>query len=422
MVKVTSLLALSATIAVAFGHIPAFGKRHAHGSKHPNGRHGHGHHMLEKRAATAPEPQGCSSTYTPVAAGAWPVLDCIPFIQDPQVQTWLKLVDMTKVPVYPLSNNGLCPTDLTTIPKDQCWWTCQKCDAPADIVTCPKQNTWGLTFDDGPSPDSPRLYDALLAHNQKATLFIVGSRAVSYPETLKRAYNEGHQIAIHTWSHPSMTSLSNEQVVAELRWTEKAIFSIIGVTPLWWRPPFGDVDNRVRAIATQLGYKTSIWTQDFDTNDWNIPAGTATPQSVIDTFKSWLVKIPTMATGFIVLEHDLFPQEVDVSVNGVLPLAFADKSLVMEPIAKCIGDGKPYKEGAGTFVLGGTPAPAGASSAAGGSGSTGTSTTVSGSAGAAAPTSPTVKTSGVSERLTGAGYQPVVAVGSTLAMVLFGTF
>ncbi|KAF9335933.1 chitin deacetylase [Podila minutissima] len=345
MVKVTSLLALSATIAVAFGHIPVFGKRHAHGSKHPHGRRGHVHYMLEKRAATAPEPQGCSSTYTPVAAGAWPVLDCILFIQDPQVQTWLKLVDMTKIPVYPLSNNGLCPTDLTTIPR---------------------------TSAGGPARRS---------------------RAVSYPESLRRAYNEGHQIAIHTWSHHSMTSLSNEQVVAELRWTEKAIFSIIGVTPLWWRPPFGDVDNRVRAIATQLGYKTSIWTQDFDTND-----------------------IPTMATGFIVLKHDLFPQEVAVSVNGVLPLAFADKSLVMEPIAKCIGDGKPYKEGAGTFVLGGAPAPAGDN------GSTGASTTVSGPARAAAPTSPTVKTSGVSERLTGAGYQSVVVVGSTLAMVLVGTF
>jgi len=376
--------------------------------------------MLEKRATTAPEPTGCSATYAPVAAGAWPVLDCIPFTQDPQVQTWLKLVDMTKVPVFPLSNNGVCPTDLTTIPAAQCWWTCQKCDAPADVVACPKTNTWGLTFDDGPSPDSPRLYDALLAHNQKATLFIVGSRAVSYPETLKRAYNEGHQIAVHTWSHPSMTSLSNEQVVAELKWTEKAIQSVIGVTPLYWRPPFGDVDNRVRAIATQLGYKTSIWTQDFDTNDWNIPAGTATAQSVIDTFKSWLVKIPTMATGFIVLEHDLFPQEVDVSVNGVLPLAFADKTLVMEPIAKCIGDGKPYKEGAGTFVLGGAAAPAVSGSSA--SAGAGASATVSGSAGAAAPTGPTVKASGVSERLTGSGYQSVVVVGSTLAMVLVGAF
>src|SRR5690554_4112907 len=102
---------------------------------------------------------------------------------------------------------------------------------------------------DGPSPDSPRLYDNLLAHNQTATLFIVGSRAISFPETLKRAYNEGHQIAIHTWSHPAMTSMSNEQIVAELKWTEKAIFDVIGVTPLYWRPPFGDVDNRVRDIA-----------------------------------------------------------------------------------------------------------------------------------------------------------------------------
>ena len=120
---------------------------------------------------------------------------------------------------------------------------------------------------DGPSPDSPRLYDDLKAHSTQATLFIVGSRAISYPATLKRAYDEGHQIAIHTWSHPSMTSLSNEQIVAELKWTEKAIVSVIGVTPIYWRPPYGDVDNRVRAIATQLGYKTSIWTDGFDTND-----------------------------------------------------------------------------------------------------------------------------------------------------------
>lgn len=119
---------------------------------------------------------------------------------------------------------------------------------------------------------------------------------------------------------------------------------------------------------------------------------------------------------FYIPRDVVFPQEVDVSVTGVLPLAFADKTLVMEPIAKCIGDGKPYKEGAGTFVLGGAAAP----SASGASASAGASATVSGSAGAAAPTTPTVKTSGVSERLTGSGYQSVVVVGSTLAMVLVG--
>jgi len=220
------------------------------------------------------------------------------------------------------------------------------------------------------------LYDNLLAHNQKATLFIVGSRAISFPETLKRAYTEGHHIAIHTWSHSTMTSLSNQQIVAELKWTEKAIQSVIGVTPIYWRPPYGDVDNRVRAIATQLGYKTSIWTQDFDTNDWNIPAKTATAQSVVDTFKTWLVKIPTMKTGFIVLEHDLFPEEVNVSINGILPIAYATKNLVMQPIPQCLGDAKPYLEGAGSFKLIGDAA---ANTTIGGSGSTsGNNTTVGG--------------------------------------------
>lgn len=47
----------------------------------------------------------------------------------------------------------------------------------------------------------------------------------------------------------------------------------------------------------------------------------------------------------------MFPQEVDVAVNGILPVAYATKGLMMQPIVQCLGDGKPYKEGAGSFVL-----------------------------------------------------------------------
>ena len=134
MVKIIpTLLALSASLAVVFAH-------RGHSSLS----------VLEKRATQAPEPTGnnCVNTYPgPVAAGAWPLLDCIPFPEDPQVQAWLKLVDMTKVPVFPLSNDGLCPTNIASIPADQCWWTCQKCDVPADITSCPTTGTWGLTYD-----------------------------------------------------------------------------------------------------------------------------------------------------------------------------------------------------------------------------------------------------------------------------------
>jgi hypothetical protein len=103
----------------------------------------HGHHMLEKRAAPV-----CSTPYKAVAEGAWPELDCRPFVEDPQVQAWLKLVDMAKVPVYPRSNGDvLCPNDGTTLNPKQCSWSCQKCEALTDITNCPKVGTWGLTYD-----------------------------------------------------------------------------------------------------------------------------------------------------------------------------------------------------------------------------------------------------------------------------------
>lgn len=47
----------------------------------------------------------------------------------------------------------------------------------------------------------------------------------------------------------------------------------------------------------------------------------------------------------------VFPEEVDVAINGILPVAYSTKGLTMQPIAACLGDGKPYKEGAGTFKL-----------------------------------------------------------------------
>lgn len=73
-------------------------------------------------------------------------------------------------------------------------------------------------------------------------------------------YMTGHQLAVHTWSHPSLTTLTNEQIVAELGWTKKVIKDVTGVTPNTWRPPYGDIDDRVRAIAAQMGLTPIIWT------------------------------------------------------------------------------------------------------------------------------------------------------------------
>jgi peptidoglycan/xylan/chitin deacetylase (PgdA/CDA1 family) len=85
--------------------------------------------------------------------------------------------------------------------------------------------------DDGPSPYTPRLLNLLNEQNLKSTFFIVGSRAISRPEMVQTEYMMGHQLSIHTWAHSSLTTLTNEEVVAELGWTKKIIHDITGVTP-----------------------------------------------------------------------------------------------------------------------------------------------------------------------------------------------
>ena len=105
----------------------------------------------------------------------------------------------------------------------------------------------------------------------QATFFVVGSRVIQYPDTLRDEYMSGHEISVHTWSHPALTTLTNEQIVAELGWTRLAIQKVLGVTPTTMRPPYGDIDDRVRAIALAMGMVPIIWTRgpqnnQFDTN------------------------------------------------------------------------------------------------------------------------------------------------------------
>ena len=55
------------------------------------------------------------------------------------------------------------------------------------------------------------------------------------------------------------------------------------------RPPYGDVDDRVRAIAWQMGMRTVLW--DEDTNDWNMPGdggGNLSPDTVDGYFNGWI--------------------------------------------------------------------------------------------------------------------------------------
>ncbi|TFY63249.1 hypothetical protein EVJ58_g3356 [Rhodofomes roseus] len=212
--------------------------------------------------------------------------------------------------------------------RSRCWWTCGGCERDYDVTTCPTKNNWGLTYDDGPSQYTTDLLAYLDQQDIRGTFYVVGSRAISRPALLQAEYIQGHQIAVHTWSHPYMTTKSNEEIIAELGWTKKIIKDALGVTPLYWRPPYGDIDDRVRAIGMAMNLYPVMWTrisstQTFDTLDYDLAGGQATPVEVLDSWDAIMNNASQIDTGFIVLEHDLFQQTVDIAVGYILPEALA---------------------------------------------------------------------------------------------------
>jgi peptidoglycan/xylan/chitin deacetylase (PgdA/CDA1 family) len=96
------------------------------------------------------------------------------------------------------------------------------------------------------------LVDYLSSFGQKTTYFQIGSQILDGYQVTQRQYSEGHEIGVHTWSHPDLTTLSDEQIYAELQWTIYIIHAAIGQTPKFFRPPFGSIDDRVRTVAATL--------------------------------------------------------------------------------------------------------------------------------------------------------------------------
>ena len=66
-----------------------------------------------------------------------------------------------------------------------------------------EREVW-LTIDDGPDPiHTPRMLEILKRFNAAATFFVIGERAARFPAALEAIRRAGHQVANHTFSHPS---------------------------------------------------------------------------------------------------------------------------------------------------------------------------------------------------------------------------
>jgi len=173
------------------------------------------------------------------------------------------------------------------------------------------------------------------------------------------------------------------------------------------RPPYGDIDDRVRAIALAMGFTPVIWTSygqdNFDTNDWHIAAGTVSASGVIAAFENILQEAAQLSTGFIVLAHDLYQQSVDLATGYILPdaLARTNPAFNLMSIIECLHQplSNAYKETNNNST---NPPPAGVSQSYAASG------------GATATSTSTSSHSGAESRKNGAG----VVLGALLAAVV----
>jgi len=144
------------------------------------------------------------------------------------------------------------------------------CDLPRGAYFRPKlfhgnkhEKLLALTFDDGPRPQyTPRLLKVLEKLDVQATFFVVGKMANKYPNLVKKIRAAGHVVANHSYSHPTLSRLSIEDIKTELVANNMLIEKITGKKPIFFRPPGGQVNADVIKAAEECGLITVFWTND----------------------------------------------------------------------------------------------------------------------------------------------------------------
>jgi peptidoglycan/xylan/chitin deacetylase (PgdA/CDA1 family) len=157
------------------------------------------------------------------------------------------------------------------------------------------QKVVAMTFDDGPHPThTPQLLKMLRDRNIKATFYLVGKNAKAYPNIVRQMVAEGHEIGNHTWTHGSLTSMSDEQIRRELKMSTDAVFEAAGYRPQTIRPPYGAINQRIKEMMyAEFGYPTIMWS--VDPQDWRKPGVSVVTSRIVNAAHP----------GAILLAHDI---------------------------------------------------------------------------------------------------------------------
>ena len=136
-----------------------------------------------------------------------------------------------------------------------------------------------LTFDDGPSSNTDQILDILKDYDVKATFFVVGKTDERSVKAYQRIVEEGHTLAMHSYSHKYDEIYESKEAFArDLNSLQEYLYETTGVWPRIYRFPGGS-SNTVSKVDMQelIEYLTDIGITYFD---WNVASGDAVSRTL----------------------------------------------------------------------------------------------------------------------------------------------
>jgi peptidoglycan-N-acetylglucosamine deacetylase len=150
-----------------------------------------------------------------------------------------------------------------------------------------------LTFDDGPSERyTPRVLEILAHYDVTATFFLTGTCANESRDLVRATAAAGHTVGNHTWSHPSLVGLTEEEFAEQVDHAGDMLAELAQRPVRFVRPPYGDFDDECLARLRARGLTAVRWS--VDPLDWKRPPADVLAARVLDA----------LHPGTVILLHD----------------------------------------------------------------------------------------------------------------------
>lgn len=131
-----------------------------------------------------------------------------------------------------------------------------------------------LTFDDGPSSNTDKILDVLKEYDVKATFFVVGKTDEQSIKAYQRIVEEGHTLAMHSYSHVyGEIYESKESFLEDLEKLQEYLYQITGIWPRFYRFPGGSSNTVSKTDMQELA--SCLKENGITYFDWNIASGDA---------------------------------------------------------------------------------------------------------------------------------------------------